>query len=400
MTELAETGAELAPEKDAAQPEAKAAPAEVKVVSEEEQRARDEAALDEKLKKVFREAKKDRDAENGQYTSKDKPKAAKVPNADEVGGEKAPSVGKDAKDAKPDAAKPADTKDQKPDKGAEPDAAKAEKPAADKPAIAQPKSWSADKKAVWDSMSPEAREHVAKREQEAHKAISELGQTVKRMEPLGRLLEQHRDTFQSKGLTYEQGLSQLLSAQRTLDQNPEAAIRQIAQAYNVDIGRLAEAQGDPMVAQLQSQVSTLTQQLQEMQSRAQTRAQAEAQQKLGTIEQVIEKFAADKPDFDELASEIEMLLPALRQANPNAPFEQIISEAYDKAGWSNPTVRQRRMDAKTREQEQARVEAAKKAAEDAKAAGSINVGGSATSGKSEVDLDDQLRAIVRRNRAA
>lgn len=391
MTELVETGVE-APEQAAAQPEAKAAPAEVKVVSEEEQRARDEATLDDKLRKVFREAKRDRE-DDGKFAGKPKDKA---PNAEEVASQKAPP----AKDAKEPAEK-AEGKDQKPDKAAEPDAAKAEKPA-DKPAIKRPASWSADKEATWEGMSPEAREHVAKREQEAHKAISQLGETVKRMEPIGKLLDQHRDTFQSKGLSYDQGLSQLLSAQRALDQNPVAAIQQIARAYGVNLDDLADGQAgqaDPVIAQLQGQVSTLTRQLQEFQSRADTQARAEAQHKLGTIEAVIEKFAADKPDFEELASEIEMLLPALRQANPNASFEQIIADAYDKATWSNPASRKRRIEAESKAQEQARVEAAKKAAEDAKAAGAINVGGQPAANQ-QVDLDDVLKGIVRRNRAA
>jgi hypothetical protein len=256
---------------------------------------------------------------------------------------------------------------------------------------------------VWESLSPEAREHVAKREQDAHKAISQLGETVKRMEPIGKLLEQHRDSFQSKGLTYDQGLSQLLAAQRALDQNPAAAIQQIARAYNVDLEQLAygqPAQSDPMVQQLQNQVSELTRQLNDVRSGVQHRAQAEAQQKLGTIEQAIDKFAADKPDFDELASEIEMLLPVLRQTNPNATLEQLISDAYDRASWGNPAARQRRLDADNRAKEQARIEAAKKAEEEAKAAGLINVGGSPSASQSAGDLDDQLRAIVRRNRAA
>jgi len=394
MTELVETGVE-APEKDAAQPEAKAAPAEVKVVSDEEQRARDEADLDKKLRNVFREAKKTRDEENGQYASKDKPKPAKVPNADEVAAQKAAPDDKaktEAKD-KPNPAEKADAKDQKPEKTAEPA----------KPAIKRPSSWSADKDPVWESLSPEAREHVAKREQEAHKAISQLGETVKRMEPIGRLLEQHRDTFQSKGLSYDQGLSQLLVAQRALDQNPAAAIQQIARAYNVDLEQLAYGQAgqtDPVVQQLQNQVSQLTRQLGEFQSHAVHQARAEATAKLGTIEQAIEKFAADKPDFDELAADIEMLLPVLRQANPNATLEQIISDAYDKAVWGNPAARQRRLDTENKAKEQARIEAAKKAEEEAKAAGVINVGGSPSSAQSSVDLDDQLRAVFRRRSAA
>lgn len=390
MTELVETGAEMAPEKDAAQPEAKA-PAEVKVVTEDEQRARDEAALDDKLRKVFREAKRDRE-DDGKFASKTKDKAL---NADDVAGQKAPP----AKDAKQSAAK-AEGKDQKPDKAAEPDAAKLEKPA-EKPAIKRPASWSADKDAVWESLSPDAREHVAKREQEAHKAISQLGETVKRLEPIGRLLEQHRDTFQSKGLTYDQGLSQLLAAQRALDQNPAAAIRQIAQAYNVDIGSLASGQDQPnaVVAQLQGQINTLTRQLQEFRSHAEHQARAEAQTKLGTIEQAIDTFAADKPDFEDLAADIELLLPALRQANPKASFEQLIADAYEKARWSNPESRKRLIDADQKAQEKARVEAARKAAEDATAAGVLNVGGQ-PSANQPADLDDLLRGIVRRNRAA
>lgn len=390
MTKLVGTGVE-APEQGAVQSEAKAAPAEVKVVNEEEQRARDEAVLDDKLRKIVREAKRDREDDGKFAGKKDKP----VPNAEEVAAQKAA----EAKDGKEPAAK-AETKDQKPDKAHEPETAKAEKPA-EKPAIAQPKSWSADKKAVWDGLSPEARDYISQREQEVHKALSHAGQVVKNMEPIGKLLEQNRDTFQSKGLSYDQGLNQLLAAQRALDRNAPAAIRQIAEAYGVDLYSLAEGGSDQnqVVNQLQNQVQALTRQLGEFQSRAEYQARAEATTKLGTIESAIDRFAAAKPDFETLAPEIEMLLPALRQSNPNASFEQIIEDAYEKARWSNPASRQRLIDEDRTAKDKARVEAAKKAAEDAQAAGRINVGGQVQSNGS-YDLDEQLRAIVRRNKAA
>lgn len=393
MTELVNAEPETVSEKDTAQPEAKTAPAEVKVVSEEEQRAREEAALDDKLRKVFRAAKKDRDAENGRYTSK---AAKQAPNAEDVASQKAPPTAE-----KQNSAEKAEVKDQTPNRGAEPDAATAEKPA-DKPTIEPPKSWSADKKAVWDSLSPEAREYVSQREHESRKAISQMGETVKRMEPIGHLLEQHKDTFASKGLSYEAGVDQLLRAQAALDRDPANAVKQIAQAYGVDLYQLAGGepqQVDPQVAQLQAQVSQLTRALTSMQSDAQTRARAEADAKLGTIEATIDKFAADKPDFEELATDIEMLLGPLRKLNPNAPYEQIIAEAYERAKWSNPKSRQRMIEDKAKKEEAARVEAAKKAAEDAKVANLINVTGTAAS-DGHADLDDMLRAIVRRNRAA
>ena len=214
--------------------------------SEAERAEKEAADLHAQQIKAFRRAKEGRDREdNGKFSK---------PAADQE---------KDAAkaltpDPAPKAEKPlekVETKDQKPDEAAKPDAS-LEKPAAKE--IKPPQSWSPDKNAICDGMSPEAREVVAKREQEAHKAISQYGQFVKGFEPVAKTLAEYRDTFEGKGLSFQEGVKQLLDAQRTLDRDPVAGIKALAAAYGVNLAQSLDSQRHPAINQPQGQGDTLT----------------------------------------------------------------------------------------------------------------------------------------------
>ena len=93
------------------------------------------------------------------------------------------------------------------------------------------------------------------------------------------------------------------------------------------------------------------------------------------------------------------LIPIIRQSNPHASNMELLELAYDRAAWANPNTRQQRMDAQAKTQEQKRSEAAKKAADDAMRAKSINVTGSPSSVDPDV-YDSDMRRIFRKNHAA
>ncbi len=281
---------------------------------------------------------------------------------------------------------------QKPDEAAKPDAS-LEKPAAKE--IKPPQSWSPDKKAIWDGMSPEAREVVAKREQEAHKAISQYGQFVKGFVPVAKTLAEYRDTFEGKGLSFQEGVKQLLDAQRTLDRDPVAGIKALAQAYGVNLGQSLDSQRDPAINQLQAQVDTLTAELREAKAERQQRSQHETETKLSSIAQAIEDFRADAPDFEELEGDIALNINRIRAENPNLSHKDMLTQAYERAQWANPKTRQALIERQAKEADAKRVEAARKAADEAKRMGGFNVN-SAVAPTGEIDLDQIQRAAFRR----
>lgn len=351
--------------------------------SEAERAEKEAADLHAQQIKAFRRAKEGRDREDSGKFSK--------PAADQE---------KDAAkaltpDPAPKAEKPpekVETKDQKPDEAAKPDAS-LEKPAAKE--IKPPQSWSPDKKAIWDGMSPEAREVVAKREQEAHKAISQYGQFVKGFEPVAKTLAEYRDTFEGKGLSFQEGVKQLLDAQRTLDRDPVAGIKALAAAYGVNLGQSLDSQRDPAINQLQAQVDTLTAELREAKAERQQRSQHETETKLSSIAQAIEDFRADAPDFEELEGDIALNINRIRAENPNLSHKDMLTQAYERAQWANPKTRQALIERQAKEADAKRVEAARKAADEAKRMGGFNVN-SAVAPTGEIDLDQIQRAAFRR----
>ena len=268
-------------------------------------------------------------------------------------------------------------------------------PATDVKEIKAPQSWSAEKKAVWDTLAPDAKEYIAQRESEAHKAISKYGQFAKGVQPIVETLESYRDVFEGKGLSYQDGMKGLLDAQRMLDRDPVKGIEALAKAYGVDLGQSLTSQRDPAINQLQDQVEQLTTQLKAAQSESQQRQQAENQSKQSSIEKVISDFSKDKTDFSELEADIVANVRLLHETNPELSHAERLQMAYERAQWANPKSRQAQIDRRAQEQESKRLEDAKRHAEHAGRARAINV--TSTDGPvGDLDLRTLQQAAFRR----
>jgi hypothetical protein len=244
-------------------------------------------------------------------------------------------------------------------------------------------------------MSPEAREVVAQREQEAHKAISKLGQFAKGFEPIAKTLAEYRDSFESKGVSFQDGVKQLLDAQRMLDRDPVSGIQALANAYGVDLGQSLQGQRDPAINQLQAQVDRLTSELTKARAERQQQAQTETAFKQSAIEKTIADFSRDKPDFDSLEADIVANLQSLHETNPEMSHTERLQAAYERAQWANPKSRQALIERQAKDLETKRLEEARRAAAAARNAGAINVT-SADGEVGEVDLAALQRAAFRK----
>jgi hypothetical protein len=356
-------------------------PKEVRIVDEREQEARAEADLDSKLAKVFREAKRDR-AEDGKFAGKEpKPAAAKAPNEDA-------------------AAKALDTKtpDAKPVEAPKVEAAKTEAPP-EKPAlkVEAPKHWDEKVRAKFADLPPDVAKEISDAALKDRQAITKVGEFAKNAKPIVDTVQQFRETFETKGLSYQEGLTQLLKAQRALDRDPVAGLQQIAQAYGIDLGSLAKAGGrDPHAQALQSKLEQQDQQIKELRAYIQNAERSKQEQTFNSKADLASKLASELEGFDDLIDDMEPLIVTIRRQNPGWNDEQVVKEAYDRAAWSNPTFRQRRVEAETKAAETKRAEEAKKAAEDARRAGILNVEGE-TGAVEPADMDQLLRATFRKS---
>ena len=240
------------------------------------------------------------------------------------------------------------------------------------PVIPMPQSWSADKKAAWESISPEAREYIAQREGEAHKAITQKGEELKRFEPWQRVLEPHRDRLARAGVNEHEYAARLFAADAALA-NPatrDQAIRQIAQMYGVSLdqpqanhsGQSAQPQ-DPVVAALTSKVQQLEALIANEQQRQVAAAGREAEAKA-------QAFLNDPkyPFAKEVESDMAVLIMAERQLGRELTLEQ----AYQKAVRANDTVWSKiEAEKKAKAEADAKAEAEKKAAEARKKAPTV-----------------------------
>jgi hypothetical protein len=332
-----------------------------------------EKALDDDLRRTYRNANKPR-AENGKFASTDGEKAAA------------------------EADKPADA-EAKPAEATPAEQLKA-------PAIPPPHSWSKEAAAEWGKIPPALQAHIAQREAQSHKQISELGQYAKAFEPIREALAPHADRLGNDPKGY---IERVLAADLWLARDPVNAIKALADSYRVDLASIADPfalPADPQSQQLNAQlnaawqeIDNLKRQLGDTRQRVEGREAQEYQARQSSYEREVDAFVSDKPDFNDLASDIETYIPLIKRSNPTLSTKDILQEAYDRARWANPATRQRLIAEQTARQEQARLETAKKAAADAKRAAAINVNGSVVQ-RGQPSLDDDLRSIWRRAHAS
>ncbi len=263
-------------------------------------------------------------------------------------------------------------------------------------AIPVPQSWSADVKAKWESLPSDVKAYVAKREQEAHAQITRQGQQIASVEPVMRVVEQGKATFDKYGVPVEEGVAQLLQANEYLERDPASAIRDLAKSYGVDLRALVGLQAGNVsqpVQQLHDRISQLERQNNELSNRVLTRERAEFDRHAATVESQIADFAKDKPDFEELQDDITDHIVMLRHKNPEMAPADILKTAYDRARWANPDARQKALEA-----EQAkRLEEAKKRSNDVKRSAPLNVKGSVANSSAQKSMDDDLAEIARRH---
>jgi hypothetical protein len=203
--------------------------------------------------------------------------------------------------------------------------------------------------------------------------------------------------FESKGLSYEAGISQLLKAQQTLDRDPVAGLSAIAEAYGINLASLANGRGgDPHAEALRSQLAEARHEINELKNRVIGRERQEQEAGFHQRAETASRLAQELEGFDDLIDDMEPIIVAIKRGNPNLSDEAVLKEAYERAAWANPKFRQSRLEKETKAAEAKRAEESKRAAEDARRAGILNVE-SEPGGVEPTDIDDLLRSTFRKS---
>lgn len=278
------------------------------------------------------------------------------------------------------------------DGAAKPDAAPADQPAADQStdpaaqhdtADVAPSSWKPDVAAKWADLPAEVKAEIQRRETEYHKGIEQYKPYAQLGQDYERIMAPHMEMVRAAGVTPDVAINHLMGYHRVLtfgtpDQKRDVIAR-IARDCQIDLqGITPAAPVDPQVQQLMQQ----NQQLQQFQ-------QNTLQQNQQTVLNQIQEFAQapGHEHFEVVQHDMSMML--------QSGMAQNLQDAYEKAVWARPDLRQSLV-------EKERTEAEKRATETARrtkaksAAGSIKGSGSTSSGAlpDNASLEDTVAAAV------
>ena len=272
----------------------------------------------------------------------------------------------------------------------------------DKPAEAQPLSphprWSADEKAAFATLPREAQEFVLKREGDVEKNLTQKTQEIaeqrKQYESLEQVLAPRRQELAAMG-GEAHVLNQLLQLNDFANRDPAGFIQWLAKDRNIDLGNFAKPAEeefiDPALQAYKQRVDSIEQKL------TQKEHQEEVARKTA-INNEITQFSQEKddkgsllrPHFDAVRSEMSAMF--------KSGLVNDLKEAYDRACYANPTIRQKIFDEQKKADEVARLNAGKEAAaKAAKAAGvQVKTKVPATPGKAKGSWEDGLEDIYDR----
>lgn len=185
-----------------------------------------------------------------------------------------------------------------------------------------------------------------------------------------QILGPRRQAFAAEGSNPVVALNQLFQLSDFAGRDPGNFVLWFAQSRNLDLDALLDARdaqqtADPTVRQLQGQVQQLTGTLNTFQ---QGQAQAEQQARLNEVQtfasETDEAGGLKRPYLTDVMDAWATQITAFRTANPSMPNTEVLQKAYDAACWGDPGVRtkmQQAANTQQRQQDAARVAAAKQA---------------------------------------
>lgn len=239
------------------------------------------------------------------------------------------------------------------------------------PAIVAPNAWSAEMKGKWADVPPGIQAYIAERETDAHSQITQMGQEIAQIKPIRELLDQNLGIFDANGVSAEQGLDLLFSAQRMLDSDPMKGIAAIAQSYGIDLAQAfgAQGNGDPQMRSLQAQVSHLTNQLTQRDNQSRMSQERQNQARASEVQSQVQAWGQDKEHFAR--DDVRNMMGTLIQSGQATDLDA----AYEAACHAIPEVRAAIAEKSKAEQEVKAQKARDAAIKDAKKARKTNLGG-------------------------
>lgn len=207
-----------------------------------------------------------------------------------------------------------------------------------------PSSWSKDAATKWADLPAEIKAEIHKRESDYHKGIEPYRQSAAIAQEMQQAIAPYMQNIQASGVHPLQAISHLLGVEHTLrngsPQEKAQKVAEIARDYGIDLQQIQP------LPPIDPQTQALIRQNQQLQQFQQTTLQQQNQAVMGEIE----AFRANPANvhFDSVKDDMAALLQSGRATD--------LQDAYDKAVWMRPDIRQTLV-------QQQRTDAQKQAAE-------------------------------------
>lgn len=262
-----------------------------------------------------------------------------------------------------------------------------------------PSSWKPAAREQWAKLPPDIRAEIQRRETESHQGFQQIKPDVEMGRAMRQVIEPFRAMIEAEGSTPDRavaGLFRTAALLRTGSPEMKAAeVAKIISGYGIPLDRLNAY----LTGEAQPQTAPQPQEFRDPRFDAylQQQQQREMQENENVVNQWLNEVDAQgqplRKFYNDVAAEMQTLLPAIREQKPGLSKTQILQEAYDRAVWANPDTRalvQSELEAKRREENLRKANEAKKAA-------SVNVPrrGHVPSAAPKGSMDDTIRNAAR-----
>lgn len=201
--------------------------------------------------------------------------------------------------------------------------------------LAPPPGWSPAAKAAYAKLPPEVQEAVARREQEVNNGFARLRDY--------KGLEEAAEMARASGTTLKEAFDRYRAAEDALDRDFGGGVVELCQMYGVHPMQLAHhiaaqyggqagpARGQGTMQQLDPQTNLIAQRLAGIEEVVSTLKSEHERQEQEAINGYVSDFGSQHMYYEDVRHEMAHLI--------RAGLANSLEEAYDKACWANPQIR-------------------------------------------------------------
>ena len=263
-------------------------------------------------------------------------------------------------------------------------------------AISAPKHWPKEEQEIFNAWDANVQHQVMDRykamEGDYTKKTQALAKYKKRNESLDEIYGPFKDDFQRAGMDEVAATRQLLAAHKYLREDPQQALKWLAQSYGVDLKAvnddtaIEDEYADPQMKAMQQQIAQLQGTITNQQQQAQNMQKQEVQAMIDNFQTAKDADGNLKhPHFDVVQNQMSGLI--------SSGVAKDIESAYEMAVYANPETRAKVLEEKVKNETKQEVKA--EAVQKAKKQQRVNVKGSGTPSNSAVPSGMTLNETIK-----